>query len=276
MLRVAIDIGGTFTDVVAETPRGLTSVKVLTTSRAPEEAALDGLEQLLDRLSKRHEDITGIVHGTTLATNALIERRGAKTAFVTTAGFRDVLEMRYEKRFEQYALDIEMPDPLVPRPLRFGIKERILSDGSVLTPPEDAEIAALAEDLLNQEIEAIAVGFLHSYKNPEHETYVAERLRQSLGDGVSICQSAEVAGEIREYERFSTVCANAYVRPLMARYLSRLSSRLAERGFDGSILMMLSDGALTTLDQATRFPIRLVEGGPAGGVALGYYQSKCL
>lgn len=274
MLRIAIDIGGTFTDVVAETPKGLSSVKVLTSAQAPEVAALGGVDRLLQSLSKSPAEITAVVHGTTLATNALIERRGAKTAFVTTAGFRDVLEMRYEKRFEQYALDIEMPEPLVPRPLRLGLAERILADGSVSIAPLEGDIDALAEKLRSEEVEAVAIGFLHSYKNPAHELAVAERLRTQLGNDVTLCLSSEVAGEIREYERFSTVCANAYVRPLMSRYLARLLSQLRDKGFDGSFLMMLSDGALTTLDQATRFPIRLVEGGPAGGVALAAHVAR--
>lgn len=274
MLRIAIDIGGTFTDVVAETPDGLTSIKVLTSPKEPELAAIDGVDRLLRNLCKSHADISGVVHGTTLATNALIERRGAKTAFVTTAGFRDVLEMRHEKRFEQYALDIQMPQPLVPRPLRLGLAERILSDGSVIAEPRNDEIDALVETLRKQDVEAVAIGFLHSYKNAAHEAYVAQRMRAQMGNDVTICQSAEVAGEIREYERFSTVCANAYVRPLMARYLGQLLSQLQRKGFTGSFLMMLSDGALTTLDQATRFPIRLVEGGPAGGVALAAHVAR--
>lgn len=274
MLRIAIDIGGTFTDVVAETSEGLSSVKVLTSAQDPEVAALDGVERILGSLSRNHSDISDIVHGTTLATNALIERRGAKTAFVTTEGFRDVLAMRNEKRFEQYALDIEMPEPLVPRPLRIGLAERVLADGSVSTAPSDGGIQALASALREQDVEAVAIGFLHSYKNPVHEEYVADKLRQQLGNDVTICLSSEVAGEIREYDRFSTVCANAYVRPLMSRYTSRLLQRLQEKGFGGSFLMMLSDGALTTVGQATRFPIRLVEGGPAGGVALAAYVAR--
>ena len=274
MLRIAIDIGGTFTDIVAETSAGLSSVKVLTSAQQPEIAALDGVERVLGIISRTHEDITSIVHGTTLATNALIERRGAKTALVTTAGFRDVLEMRYEKRFEQYALGIEMPEPLVPRPLRLGLGERILADGSVMTAPNDEDIDALAETLKAQQVEAVAIGLLHSYKNPSHEIHVADGLRARLGDDVTLCLSSEVAGEIREYERFSTVCANAYVRPLMSRYLSRLLSQLRDKGFAGSFLMMLSDGALTTLEQAMRFPIRLVEGGPAGGVALAAHVAS--
>ncbi len=274
MLRIAIDIGGTFTDIVAETSAGLSSIKVLTSAHQPEVAALDGVVRVLSMISMTHADITSIVHGTTLATNALIERRGAKTAFVTTAGFRDVLEMRNEKRFDQYALDIEMPEPLVSRPLRLGMNERILADGSVMTAPKDEDIEALAETLQIHQVEAVAIGFLHSYKNPTHEIYVAEMLKEHLGDDVTLCLSNEVAGEIREYERFSTVCANAYVRPLMSRYLSRLLSHLQGEGFGGSFLMMLSDGALTTLEQAMRFPIRLVEGGPAGGVALAAHVAR--
>ena len=274
MLRVAIDIGGTCTDIVAETPDGLTSVKVLTSQQNPEHAALDGVERIITELGHNPSDISDIVHGTTLATNALIERRGAKTAFITTAGFRDVLAMRYEKRFEQYALDIEIPEPLVPRPLRMGLKERVLADGSVFEAPVDRDIEALAHTLREQKVEAVAIGFLHSYKNAVHEEIVAGKLRQLLGNDVTVCLSSEVAGEIREYDRFSTVCANAYVRPLMSRYTGRLLERLQEKGFRGSFLMMLSDGALTTVDQATRFPIRLVEGGPAGGVALAAHVAR--
>lgn len=274
MVRIAIDIGGTFTDLVAETSSGISSIKVLTTSQAPEIGALDGVDRLLHDLSLTYKDVSVVIHGTTLATNALIERRGAKTALVTTGGFRDVLEMRYEKRFEQYALDIEMPEPLVPRPLRLGIRERILADGSVAEAPQDDEIDALASHLLEHQVEAVAIGFLHSYRNASHENYVADRLRKLFGNDITICQSAEVAGEIREYERFSTVCANAYVRPLMSRYLSKLKSSLQEQGFSGAFMMMLSGGGLTTLDQAMRFPIRLVESGPAGGVALAAHVAE--
>ncbi len=274
MVRIAIDIGGTFTDVVAELTDRFISVKVLTSPRSPETAALDGVRRLLADNALSLKDVTSIVHGTTLATNALIERRGAKTALVTTAGFRDLLEMRYEQRFEQYALDIEMPEPLVPRPLRLGLRERILADGSVLVTPTDGEIDALADQLMQDGVEAVAIGFLHSYKNPAHERLVAHRLRERLDDAVTICLSSEVAGEIREYERFSTVCANAYVRPLMTRYVARLREGLEAEGFGGAFLMMLSDGAITTVEQANRFPVRLVEGGPAGGVALAAHVSR--
>jgi len=274
MVRISIDIGGTFTDVVADTGARLSSVKVLTTPKAPEAGALDGVDRVLAQLSLTLADVTGIVHGTTLATNALIERRGARTAFVTTAGFRDVLEMRTEKRFDQYALDIALPEPLVPRPLRLGLRERILADGSVLRAPDDVEIDALADTLRAEGVEAVAIGFLHSYRNDAHEARVAERLAGLLDPSITICRSAEVSGEIREYDRFSTVCANASVRPLMARYLDRMVTALRGRGFGGTVLMMLSDGALTTLEQATRFPVRLVEGGPAGGVALAAHVAR--
>jgi N-methylhydantoinase A/oxoprolinase/acetone carboxylase beta subunit len=274
MLKISIDIGGTFTDVVAQTATGLTSIKVLTTPNAPDKGALCGVNRLLDRLGKSYADITAVIHGTTLATNALIERRGAKTAFVTTAGFRDVLDMRYEKRFEQYDLSIEMPQSLIERPLRLGLNERILADGSVLAAPQDAHIDALADQIIAEDVEAVAIGFLHSYRNDSHEQYVAERLRQKLPASVTICQSADVACEIREYERFSTVCANAYVRPLMSKYLGALRAELSRLGFAGSFLMMLSGGGLTTLEQAIRFPIRLLESGPAGGVALAAHVAR--
>ncbi|MEQ5828850.1 hydantoinase/oxoprolinase family protein [Sulfitobacter sp. NFXS29] len=274
MVKISIDIGGTFTDVVAETATGLSSVKVLTTPDAPDRGALEGVGRLLSDLGKSHADISVVIHGTTLATNALIERRGAKTAFITTAGFRDVLDMRYEKRFEQYDLNIEMPTSLVDRPLRLGLQERILADGSVLQAPQDTEIDALAAKIKSQDVEAVAIGFLHSYRNPAHEEYVADRLQQTLGGTVTICRSADVACEIREYERFSTVCANAYVRPLMSQYLGALKYELNGLGFGGSFLMMLSGGGLTTLEQAMRFPIRLVESGPAGGVALAAHVAR--
>ncbi|MCE0504049.1 hydantoinase/oxoprolinase family protein [Roseivivax sp. GX 12232] len=274
MVRISIDIGGTFTDLVAETAERMASAKVLTSSEAPEVAALEGMARLLEELSLTPADVTGIVHGTTLATNALIERRGARTALVTTKGFRDVLEMRHEKRFDQYALDIRMPEPLVPRPLRFGVTERVTAEGAVLAAPDPAELDALCDQLQAEGVEAVAIGFLHAYKRPDHERQVAEHLRARLGPEVTLCLSAEVAGEIREYERFSTVCANAYVRPLMARYLGRMLDALSVQGFNGSFLMMLSDGSLTSVDQAMRFPIRLVEGGPAGGVALAAHVAR--
>ncbi|TPW29176.1 hydantoinase/oxoprolinase family protein [Martelella alba] len=273
MLRLAIDIGGTFTDVVLEAD-ALTSLKVLTTPDAPERAAIDGGAALLARNELDFDAIGTVIHGTTLATNALIERRGAKTALVTTRGFRDILEMAYERRFDQYDTDIQLPEPLVPRELRLTVSERIDAHGNVLSAPDEAEIDAIAEVLRKEKVEAVAIGFLHSTVNSSHEHQVAEWLRARLDPSVTFCLSAEVSPEIREYERFSTVVANAYVRPLMSRYLQRFDDELRARGFAGEFMLMLSGGGLTSLEQAKKVPIRLVESGPAGGVALGVRVSR--
>ncbi|MBN7760344.1 hydantoinase/oxoprolinase family protein [Nitratireductor aquibiodomus] len=269
MTRLAIDIGGTFTDVVLEREGAIHSHKLLTTPAAPEEAALEGSAFLVSELGLSFADVRTVIHGTTLATNALIERRGAKTAFITTEGFRDILEMAYEKRFEQYDTDLQLPQALVPRELRFTLRERIAADGRVLAAPDREDVRALAARLCDEGVEAVAVGFLHATVNPAHEKLVHDWLREDLPAKVTICLSCEVSPEIREYERFSTTCANAYVRPLMAHYLHRFDAALRERGFAGQFMLMLSGGGLTTLEQAARIPIRLVESGPAGGVALG-------
>lgn len=269
MTRLAIDIGGTFTDVVLEHEGRIQSHKLLTTPAAPEVAALEGSAWLVGECGLSLSDVQTVIHGTTLATNALIERRGAKTALVTTEGFRDVLEMAYEKRFEQYDTDLQLPEPLVPRELRFTLRERMTAEGQVLAAPDRAATLALGEQLKALEIEAVAIGFLHATVDPQHELQVRDWLAEVLDPKVTICLSSEVSPEIREYERFSTTVANAYVRPLMAHYLRRFDTRLRALGFDGQFMLMLSGGGLTTLDQAAKTPIRLVESGPAGGVALG-------
>ncbi|MDS1138743.1 hydantoinase/oxoprolinase family protein [Nitratireductor indicus] len=269
MTRLAIDIGGTFTDIVLEREGAIHSHKLLTTPAAPERAALEGSAFLISELGLSFADVRMVIHGTTLATNALIERRGAKTAFITTEGFRDILEMAYEKRFEQYDTDLQLPQALVPRELRFTLRERITADGRVLAAPDREDVLALAACLRAGGVKAVAVGFLHATVNPAHEKLVYDWLREDLPAEVTICLSCEVSPEIREYERFSTTCANAYVRPLMAHYLHRFDATLREHGFAGQFMLMLSGGGLTTLEQAARIPIRLVESGPAGGVALG-------
>lgn len=274
MIRLSVDIGGTFTDIVLEKDGLIATHKVLSTPDSPELGAMNGITQILADNHTDLEDIHSVIHGTTLATNALIERKGAKVAFVTTAGFRDVLEMRNEKRFDQYDLNITLPTPLVPRDLRLPLCERVLADGSVLQLPKGEQIDQLAKEIEGAGVEAVAVGFLHSYANPAHELIVGKRLAELLSDRVTICLSSEVSPEAREYDRFSTVCANAYVRPLMARYLTSFNRHLNEGGFAGSFLMMLSGGGLTTLEQATKTPIRLVESGPAGGVALAAHVAK--
>jgi len=206
------------------------SAKVLTTARAPEEGMLAGVAQALAAAGLKPGDVGVLIHGTTLATNALIERKGAKTALLTTAGFRDVLEMGYEKRYEHYDLDLELPAPLVPRELRFPVEERITAKGTVRTPLLESSFGKIIEEIKLQHVEAVAVGFLHSYVNDCHEKRAGELLAAAL-PGVSVTLSSAVCPEIREYERFSTACANAYVQPLMASYLERLAAQLRRRGF---------------------------------------------
>ncbi len=265
--RLAVDIGGTFTDLALDTGSRVVTLKVLTTTRAPEEGVLDGVARILEEAALAPSDIGLLVHGTTLATNALIERKGARTALVVTEGMRDSVEMAYENRFEQYDVNVDRPVPLVPRALRLPVRERLASDGSVLLPLDEDSVHALAEQLREAGVESIAIGLIHSYANPAHEERVAEILRERLPD-VSISLSSEVCPEIREYERQSTTCANAYVRPLMGRYLTRLGERLREDGLTCPFFLMTSGGGLASLDTAIRFPIRLVESGPAGGAIL--------
>ena len=221
------------------------------------------------------KDIGLVVHGTTLATNALIERRGARTALLTTAGFRDVIETRSEERFEQYDLTIDLPKPLVPRKWRFAISERMDADGNVLTALDEGAVEQVAVDLKARGIEAVAIGFLHSYRFPRHEQRVRELLRALLPE-LWITLSSDVSPEMREYERFSTACANAYVQPLMASYLDRLQQRLADCDLTAPLRLILSGGGLTTVETARRFPVRLVESGPAGGALFASHVARQL
>ncbi|MEO8714982.1 MAG: hydantoinase/oxoprolinase family protein, partial [Acetobacteraceae bacterium] len=267
MGRLAIDIGGTFTDVVLEHDGRRTEAKVLTTPAAPESGVIEAIGVVLDQAAARAGDVGVVIHGTTLATNAIIERKGARVALLTTEGFRDSVEMAYENRFDQYDVFIERPDPLVPRYLRFGVPERMDARGRVRVKLDTGRVAALADVLRRERIESVAIGFLHSYANPAHEIRAAEVLGAVL-PGIAITLSCEVCPEAREYERFSTACANAYVQPRMAGYLAGLRRRLDAFGLAGPLLLMTSGGGLTTLETAIRFPIRLVESGPAGGAIL--------
>ncbi|NML46124.1 hydantoinase/oxoprolinase family protein [Ramlibacter sp. G-1-2-2] len=273
-IRLAADIGGTFTDVVLETPRRRHSCKVLTTPREPEVAVMQGIARLLTESGVAASEVSLFIHGTTLATNALIERKGARTALLTTEGLRDVLAMGYEKRFDAYDLDIEGAPELVPRPWRFTVRERIAADGSVLLPLDEEGVRRAGIAMREAGVEAVAIGFIHAWAHPEHEKRAREILQPLLGDAVTICLSSEVCPEIREYERFSTTVANAYVRPLMGSYLVRLQQRAQEEGLACPLLLMMSGGGLTTLDQAARFPIRLVESGPAGGAILAAHLAR--
>ena len=273
-VRLAADIGGTFTDVVLETPAGRHSCKVLTTPRAPELAVLEGVRQLLATAGVAPQDVGLFIHGTTLATNALIERKGARTALLTTEGLRDVLAMGHEKRFDAYDVNIEGAPPLVARELRLTVPERIAADGSVLRPLDEAAVAAAGRQLREAGVQALAIGFIHAWAHPAHEVRAREILQPLLGPEVTVCLSSEVCPELREYERFSTTVANAYVRPLMAGYLGRLRAAVAEMGLRCPLLLMMSGGGLTTLEQAQRFPIRLVESGPAGGAILASHLAR--
>jgi N-methylhydantoinase A len=263
-IRLGVDIGGTFTDVALETAVRRFTAKILTTTQAPEAGVLTALRSVTAKAGVAPGEVGLIVHGTTLATNALIERKGARTALLTTEGFRDVLEIRHENRFEQYDINIDLPPPLVPRRLRLPVRERIDAQGEILLPLDESSVVRAIEALAAQEVEAVAVGFLHSFTNPDHERRLGEVLARRLPD-VAVTLSSDVSPEMREYERFSTACANAYLQPLIGRYLGKLERELAGAGFRCPLLLMTSGGGITTTDTAIRFPVRLVESGPAGG-----------
>ena len=262
-IRLGADIGGTFTDIALDVRGRLFSTKVLTDYAAPEQAILDGIEIVVRDAGISPGDIDIVIHGTTLATNALIERRGARTALITTEGFRDVIEMRTENRFEQYDLGLVLPKPLIPREDRFPVKGRIDAQGRELQALDEAALETLADVIAERGFGAVAIGFIHSYMNPAHERRVREILSKKLSIPISI--SSEVSPQMREFERFNTVCANAYVRPQMADYLSRLQVRLKEMGAGCPVFMIHSGGGLISVETASEFPVRLVESGPAGG-----------
>ncbi|KVK48866.1 methylhydantoinase [Agrobacterium deltaense] len=262
-IRLGADIGGTFTDIALDVRGTLYSTKVLTNYAAPEQAILDGIDIVIRDAGIDISQIELIIHGTTLATNALIERRGARTALVTTEGFRDVIEMRTENRFEQYDLDLVLPKPLIPREDRFPVKGRISAQGTELQPLDEQALEEIARRIAAEDFGAVAIGFIHSYMNPDHERRAREILARTLALPISI--SSEVSPQMREFERFNTVCANAYVRPQMADYLNRLQVRLKEMGASCPVFMIHSGGGLVSVETAAEFPVRLVESGPAGG-----------
>jgi N-methylhydantoinase A len=262
--RLGVDIGGTFTDVVLEAGGKTFSTKVLTTYAAPENAIIDGIHQVCKKSGIAPSDIGQMIHGTTLATNALIERRGAKTALITTEGFRDVIEMRTESRFEQYDLNLTLPEPLLPRQMRYTVPGRIDALGAELIPLTRADIEPVVEKIAAAGYESIAIGLIHSYLNPDHERLVAQVVAEKMPDAM-VSISCEVSPQMREYERFNTVVANAYIKPLMKSYLSRLEDHLKAEGVSCNIFLMHSGGGIISLKSAADFPVRLVESGPAGG-----------
>jgi len=262
-IRLGADIGGTFTDIALECRGQMFSTKVLTNYAAPEQAILDGIAIVTREAGISFADLEIVIHGTTLATNALIERRGARTALVTTQGFRDVIEMRTEHRFEQYDLNLQLPAPLISREDRFTVAGRIGADGQELAPLDEEALAQIAAQIAAGGFGAVAIGFIHSYVNPAHERRAKQIIAAAVDLPISI--SSDVSPQMREFERFNTVCANAYVRPQMQDYLSRLQIRLKELGATCPVFMIHSGGGLISVETAAEFPVRLIESGPAGG-----------
>jgi N-methylhydantoinase A len=271
--RLAVDIGGTFTDLALEAGGKRTTAKVLTTPSAPERGVMEGFRSITKAAGVAPADIELIIHGTTLATNAVIERKGARTALITTEGFRDVIAMGNESRYDQYDLNIVLPEPLVPRYLRLPVPERLDNTGKILRPLDEAAVRALIPVLQQEQVESIAVGLLHAFVNPVHERRIAAILAEALPE-IPVSLSSDVSPEMREWERFSTTVANAYVQPMMARYLRRLEADLHAEGAVAPLFLMMSGGGLTTIETACRFPIRLVESGPAGGAIFSAHVAR--
>lgn len=261
---LAIDIGGTFTDVVLrDRASGALSVaKVLTRYPDPSVGVLEGAKKVLEDVSPA--EISRAVHGTTLVTNALIERRGAKTGLITTAGFRDALEIGREGRYDIYDLFLKLPEPLVERRSRLEVRERVYARGDVMLPLNEEDVVKACDVLREAEVRAVAIVFLHAYVNPDHERRAAEIVRREL-PAVAISVSHRVAAELREFERASTTVANAYVQPLVEKYLSRLARGLKALGIAAPLHIMLSNGGSCSVQTAAEFPARLVESGPCGG-----------
>src|SRR5262245_5798766 len=266
---VGLDIGGTFTDAVMTHPatRGMVRFKCLTTPDDPSRGALRGIEGVMAEAGVRPQDIAIVLHATTLVSNALIERKGARTALLATRGFGDVLKIGREKKHDIYDLQLEKPEPLVPDGLCFDIAERMGPDGQVVEPLDEKSVLEAALALRECHTEAVAVCLLHSYMNASHERQVRTLLQKHL-PGISICLSSEVLPEIREFERASTTTANAYVQPLIATYLQRLMGGLTAAGVNARLFIMLSEGGMAAPDVVRRFAVRICESGPAAGAVI--------
>jgi N-methylhydantoinase A len=275
-VRVGVDVGGTFTDLVLHDPqRDLVHTgKLLTTPDDPSEAIVIGIQRLLKETNLQASDLHSIVNGTTLVTNAVIERTGAAVGLITTEGFRDVIEVGRETRYDLYDLFLEAPPTLVPRYRRREIRERMDFEGQVLVPLDEAAVAATVREMVERDgVEAIAISFLHAYRNSAHERRAADIIRGVYPE-LPLTLSCEVAPEIREFERTSTACANAYVQPLMRRYLDRLETKLSATGFAGRLYVMLSGGGIAAVQEARGFPIRLIESGPAAGAMAASFLAR--
>lgn len=270
---LSVDIGGTFTDYSLLNLRtGEVAVhKVLTNPDSPESRLIEGAIELLQAAGVSFGQLQVVIHSTTLATNALIERKGAKTGLLTTRGFRDVLEMGREQMYHMYDLQAQFPEPIVPRYLRREVAERTTRDGAVLEAPDPAEAVAVVQELMEEGIQGLAVSLLHSYKNPEHEQVLKAAI-ESKFPGFTISLSSEVAPVINEYERTSTTVADCYIKPAINRYMKKLRGMLADAGYEGAPLIMHSAGGVMDSDKASQHPVRLLESGPAAGaLAAGFY-----
>jgi N-methylhydantoinase A len=265
-VRIGIDIGGTFTDLllVNDSTGSMTVVKTLTTPADPSNAVDTAVRDALVGAATSAADVHTVVHGTTLVTNAIIERKGEPTALITTRGFRDALEIRREHRYDMYDLLLEPPRTLIPRYLRFEVDERVLSDGSVFRPLDVQEVERLVRAITSRGIRSIAVSLLHAYRNPSHEREIGLVISE-VAPGVLTSLSSEVVPEIKEYERTSTTVCNAYVKRLVDRYLAEVERKLQALGVHCDLYIMLSSGGIATVETSRQFPIRLLESGPAAG-----------
>ena len=269
-VRIAIDTGGTFTDLVLSDPDTgrLVFHKVPSTPADPSRALVEGVRELVARAGYGSADILFLIHGTTVATNTILQRKGARTAFITTEGFRDVLHIQRQDRPHLYNMRIRRTPALVPRSLRYELPERILNDGSEALPVDRDRLNGLIESLRAEGIEAVGIGFLHSHIEPGHERSVGEELRRALPD-VTVCLSSEMSREEGEYERFSTCAMNAYVQPVMTHYLKRVNDALADAAVEAPLYVMKSNGGVTSAEQAADQCVHTILSGPAGGVVAG-------
>jgi N-methylhydantoinase A len=273
--RLGCDIGGTFTDfVLVNDETGDFQInKCLTTPADPSDAVEEGIRGLLERVPGFMPKIDEIIHGTTLVINAIIERKGAKTALITTRGFRDVLELGREIRYDAYDVFAEYPEPLVPRSLRKEVGERITADGRVIAKLNGGEVNEVLAGLIESGIESLAVCLINSYENPIHEIQIKKIVNEKAPD-LSLSTSYEVLPQIREYERTCTTATNAYVKPITAKYLAKLSARLESLGFQGKLFIMLSSGGITSVETAREYPVRIIESGPTAAVIASQHYGK--
>src|SRR5207253_176849 len=280
MFRIGVDVGGTYTDLVATDETGQTIFAKSPSTPADQSlGVMAGLDELARRLNVTRADMLAatdrVVHGTTVATNALLERKGAKVALLTTEGHRDVIEMREGLKGDRYDLRSPPAEPLVPRELRFGVRERLKADGEIAMPLDESSLDAAIAAISRSGATSVAICFLHSYLNPAHEIAAAERVMRQLPN-IGVSRSSEVLPQIKEYERVSTTIVNAYVGPLVKHYLTSLERRLMEAGFKGSLFVVLSHGGMAPVEEASRLAAGTVLSGPAGGISASRRCSELL